>query len=263
NAELRKLHKAADQAEGQERVKLNEQIEELESKMPPNPPTIPSIHNDPTQRTEVHVLQRGEWEKKGEMVAPRPLRVLVEESLPELPADVPNPRTQLARWLVNPRHPLTARVIVNRLWQHHFGVGLVKTSNDFGKNGDRPSHPELLDWLASELVKNGWRLKPMHRLMVMSSAYQQSSRSPTLEAALKIDPENGLLWRFNQRRLCAEEIRDAMLAVSGQLNRKIGGPSVMVPVDRELVQLLYKPAQWEVARDRAEHHRRSIYLLAK
>src|SRR5436190_1029062 len=263
NAELRKLRKAADLAEGQERVKLNEQIEELEDKMPPHPPTIPSIHNDAAQRTEIHVLQRGEWEKKGEMVAPRPLSVLVEESLPELPADASNPRTQLAQWLVDSRHPLTARVIVNRLWQHHFGVGLVKTANDFGKNGDRPSHPELLDWLATELLKNGWRLKPLHRLMIMSSAYQQSSHSAIAEAAARVDPENRLLWRFSQRRLSAEEIRDAMLAVSGALNPKIGGPSVMVPVDKELVQLLYKPSQWEVARNAAEHHRRSIYLIAK
>ncbi len=263
NGELRKLRQAADQAEGAARVKLNEQIEELENKMPPYPPTIPSIHNDPAQRTEIHVLRRGEWEQKGDVVGPRPLSVLVEESLPELPADIANPRTQLANWLAQPRHPLTARVIVNRLWQHHFGVGLVKTPNDFGKNGDRPSHPELLDWLASELVRNGWRMKPLHRLIVLSSAYQQSSRSPIAEAAAKVDPENRLLWRFSQRRLSAEEIRDAMLSVSGALNPKIGGPSVMVPVDKELVQLLYKPAQWDIARNAAEHHRRSIYLIAK
>lgn len=263
NAELRKLRQAADKAEGEARTALNEQIEALENKMPPYPPTIPSVHNDPTNLTEIHVLQRGEWEKKGELVTPRPLSVLVEEGGPELAPDVPNPRTQLARWLTNPSHPLTARVIVNRLWQHHFGVGLVKTANDFGKNGDRPSHPELLDWLATELVKNGWRLKPMHRLMVMSSAYQQSSRSPVAEAASRVDPENRLLWRFSQRRLSAEEIRDAILSVSGELNPKIGGPSVMVPVDKELVQLLYKPTQWEVARNATEHHRRSIYLIAK
>jgi len=263
NGELRKLRQAADQAEGEARTKLNEQIEELENKMPPYPPTIPSIHNDPSQRTEIHVLQRGEWEKKGERVAPRPLSVLVEEGCPELPAELPNPRTQLARWLANSGHPLTARVIVNRLWQHHFGVGLVKTANDFGRNGDRPSHPELLDWLAAELVKGGWRLKPVHRVIVMSSAYRQSCRSPAVEAAARVDPENRLLWRFGQRRLSAEEIRDAMLYVSGALNPKIGGPSVMVPVDKELVQLLYKPSQWEVARNATEHHRRSIYLIAK
>jgi len=263
NGELRKLRQAADQAEGEARTKLSEEIEALETQMPPYPSTIPSIHNDPAQRTEIHVLQRGEWEKKGELVAPRPLSVLVEEGFPELPADLPNPRTQLARWLANPKHPLTARVMVNRLWQHHFGIGLVKTANDFGKNGDRPSHPELLDWLATELVKDGWRLKPLHRLIVLSSAYQQSCRSPAAETAAKVDPENRLLWRFSQRRLSAEEIRDAMLAVSGALNPKIGGPSVMVPVDKELVQLLYKPTQWVVARNATEHHRRSIYLIAK
>ena len=139
----------------------------------------------------------------------------------------------------------------------------MKTANDFGANGERPSHPELLDWLATELVKNGWRLKPLHRLMVLSGVYQQSSRSPNAGAAAKVDPENRLLWRFSQRRLSAEEIRDTMLAVSGRLNPKVGGPSVMVPVDKELVQLLYKPGQWEVARDATEHDRRSIYLMAK
>ena len=263
NAELRKLRKAADEAEGQARNRLNEQIEALESQMPPYPATIPTICNDPAQRTAIHVLNRGEWEKKKEPVGPRPLSVLVPESLAELPADSPNPRTQLAHWLVDPAHPLTARVIVNRLWQHHFGLGLVKTANDFGRNGDRPSHAELLDWLAAELVRNGWRLKPLHRLIVSSSSYRQSARSPAAETAGKLDPENRWLWRFRQRRLCAEEIRDAMLAVSGRLNQKMGGASVMVPVDPELVNLLYKPAQWEVARDATEYGRRSIYLIAK
>lgn len=263
NGELKKLRQAADQAEGEARTKLNEQIEALENTMPPHPPAIPSIHNDPAQRTEIHVLQRGEWEKKGEQVGPRPLEVLVDASLAELPADLPSPRTELARWLANPNHPLTARVIVNRLWQHHFGVGLVKTANDFGRNGDRPSHPELLDWLAMQLVQEGWKLKPIHRLIVMSSAYRQSCRTPAAASAIKIDPENRLLWHFSQRRLSAEEIRDAMLAVSGQLNVEMGGPSVLVPVDQELVQLLYKPAQWEVTRAATEHHRRSIYLMAK
>ena len=263
NGELRQLRKAADQAEGAERMKINEQIEALEAKLPRYPPTIPSIHNEPAQRTEIHVLKRGEWEKKGDAVGPRPPSVLVADSLAELPGDCANPRSQLAQWLTAPENPLTARVIVNRVWQHHFGAGLVKTANDFGRNGDRPSHPELLDWLASELVRNGWRLKPLHRLIVLSIAYQQSSDSPNFDAATRGDPENRLLWRFNQRRLSAEEIRDAMLVSSGQLNPKVGGPSVMVPVDRELVRLLYKPAQWEVARDAAEHHRRSIYLIAK
>jgi hypothetical protein len=166
---------------------------------------------------------------------------------------------------VSPDHPLTARVFVNRLWQHHFGAGVVKTVNDFGTRGDRPSHPELLDWLAATFVENGWRLKPMHRLLVLSSAYRQSStgRSPQAAAAAVSDPENRLLWHFNRRRLSAEEIRDTMLAVAGRLNLKAGGRSVMVPVDPDLVNLLYKPAQWQVARPASEHDRRSIYLIAK
>jgi hypothetical protein len=149
------------------------------------------------------------------------------------------------------------------MWQHHFGVGLVKTVNDFGTKGDRPSHPELLDWLARSLRDGGWRLKPLHRLMVLSQTYRQSSRPGAIPDAEANDPENRLLWKFPRRRLEAEEIRDAMLAVSGRLNRKAGGPSVMVPVDAELVRLLYKPSQWREPRTAAETDRRSIYLIAK
>ena len=108
------------------------------------------------------------WENKGEAVGPRPISVLVPHDMPELPPDVADPRTRLARWLTSPGHPLTARVIVNRLWQRHFGTGLVKTDNDFGLRGENPSHPELLDWLAATLVENGWRLKPLQRLIVLS-----------------------------------------------------------------------------------------------
>ncbi len=263
NDRLKALRQAANQAEGAARTQLNEQIEALEGQLPPPPATIPSIQNDAAQRTDIHVLKRGVWERKGERVAPRPLSVLVDEQLPELPADDPKPRTQLARWLTDPNHPLTARVLVNRLWQNHFGLGLVKTSNDFGHHGDRPSHPELLDWLATQLVQGSWRLKPLHRLMVLSSTYRQSTKPSNAANATRVDPENRLLSHFSQRRLSAEEIRDALLAVSGSLNRRVGGPSVMVPVDPELIQLLYKPAQWQVTSDTSEHRRRSIYLLAK
>ena len=223
NGQLKKLRKQLEQAEGEERKKLSEQIEKLEYEMPAPPPTIPTIQNDPEQRTVMHVLKRGDWEKKGEPVAPRPPSVLTADELSELPADTATPRTHLARWLTEPDHPLTARVIVNRIWQHHFGVGLVKTSNDFGQNGERPTHPELLDWLASQLIENGWRLKPLHRMIVLSGAYQQSSESPTTtEVASRIDPDARLLWRFNRRRLSAEEIRDSMLAVSGKAQPEIG-----------------------------------------
>src|SRR5206468_11123578 len=110
-----------------------------------------------------------------------------------------------ARWLADPSHPLTARVFVNRIWQHHLGAGLVKTVNDFGTKGDRPSHPELLDWLAATFVEGGWRLKPIHRLIVLSNTYRQSGRSPLAAEAGTADPENRLLWHFSRRRLSAEE----------------------------------------------------------
>jgi hypothetical protein len=262
---LLQLKKQARGTKGDERLRLMEKIEALEDQMPPPLATIPSTWNDQSHRTEIHVLRRGVWENKGEAVGPRPPSILVPDDQPELPGDVPDPRTRLARWLVSPDHPLTARVFVNRIWQHHFGAGLVKTVNDFGTRGDRPSHPELLDWLAATLVENGWRIKPIHRLLVLSSTYRQSSKNRTPSAALAAssDPENRLLWRFNRRRLSAEELRDAMLAVAGRLNERAGGPSVMVPVDPDLVALLYKPSQWQVAEPAGEHDRRSIYLVAK
>jgi len=262
-SEIQKLKGRAKKAVGEEKTRLDAQIEALEDQEPPPLPTIPSTWDDFEHRTPIHVLKRGVWEKKGDAVGPRPPGVLVANDLPELPADVTFPRTRLALWLTDPNQPLTARVIVNRLWQHHFGEGLVKTENDFGTQGERPSHPELLDWLAAALVKNGWRLKTIHRLMVLSHAYGQSSRAPDAAKARLDDPENRLLWHFSRRRLSAEEIRDAMLAVSGRLNVEAGGASVMIPVDAELVQLLYKPSQWKVTPSRAEHDRRSIYLVAK
>ncbi|MDR3637489.1 MAG: PSD1 and planctomycete cytochrome C domain-containing protein [Isosphaeraceae bacterium] len=261
--EVERLRQRAKRAKGPEKERLAAALEELEDRMPPPLPTIPSVHNAMSQRTAIHVLKRGVWENKGEPVGPRPLSVLAPDDLPELAPDVPDPRSRLARWLTSPAHPLTARVMANRVWQHHFGAGLVKTVNDFGTNGDRPSHPELLDWLAARLVEEGWRLKPIHRLLVLSSTYRQSSRAPQSAERAQSDPENRLLWRFNRRRLEAEEIRDAMLFASGRLNVKAGGPSVIVPVDPDLVRLLYKPAQWDVAHDAAEHHRRTIYLIAK
>ncbi|MEO7415062.1 MAG: PSD1 and planctomycete cytochrome C domain-containing protein [Opitutaceae bacterium] len=264
NNQLRTLRRSANTAEGDARVKLNEQIMMLEDELPPNPATIPSIRNDPAQRTAIHVLKRGDWERKGDPVAPRPPTVLVSDDLPELPADIEKPRTELARWLTDAaKNPLPPRVAANRLWQHHFGVGLVKTANDFGINGERPTHPELLDWLASSLVEGGWKLKSVHRLILLSSAYGQSSQSAMEVAAKKVDPENRLLWHMAHRRLTAEEIRDGMLAVAGQLNPKVGGPSIMMPVEEDLVKFLYKPSQWAVTRDASEFNRRSVYLIAK
>ena len=192
----------------------------------------------------------------------RPLGVLLPDGAPELPQATQHPRAELAKWVADPENPLTARVMVNRIWQFHFGRGIVATPNDFGRMGVRPTHPELLDYLANEFVSSGFSVKHVHRLILNSNAYRQAS-STVNAAAMEKDPENKLLWKFNRRRLEAEEIRDAMLAISGTLNEKQGGPSVIVPIDPTLVGALYKPSQWAVTKDPAEHSRRSVYLIAK
>jgi mono/diheme cytochrome c family protein len=130
-------------------------------------------------------------------------------------------RLELARWIASKENPLTARVMVNRIWHHHFGAGLVATTDNFGSRGDRPSHPELLDWLAGEFVRSGWSVKKLHRLILLSATYQQGGRND--ERAARLDPNNRLLWRFPRQRLDAEALRDAMLAVSGRLTRTVGG----------------------------------------
>jgi hypothetical protein len=203
------------------------------------------VRNVAADRTEIHVLERGLPEKKGPRVAPGLPSALAKADA--APADTDRPRTALARWLADPEHPLTARVFVNRVWHYHFGQGIVETPNDFGANGGEPSHPELLDCLANEFVRGGMRLKPLHRLIVLSNTYRQSS---TPHSALRI-PHS------------LDHFPRPMLAVSGRLNLKAGGESVIVPVEQDLVDLLYAPSQWTVTPDPREHDRRSIYLLAK
>ncbi len=259
--EMKQLSKKMEELQGEERTKMAQKLEELEDSLPAPLPAIATIkmNDDPTP---INVLNRGNYDQKGEAVGIRPLGVLLPDGTEELPLNTPKPKTILANWLSKPEHPLTARVLVNRIWAFRFGKGIVNTPNDFGMNGERPSHPELLDYLANEFVANGWRMKPIHRMMLLSSIYRQASNVPSQKAQTK-DPENRLLWKFNRRRLEAEEIRDSMLAVAGKLNGKMGGPSVIIPVDKELVQLLYKPSQWQIADDASEHNRRSVYLIAK
>jgi hypothetical protein len=218
------------------------------------------------KKSPIHLLARGDYNSKGDRVGMRPLGVLLPDGAPELPETVEKPRAELAKWIVAPENPLPARVMVNRIWQYHFDRGIVETPNDFGRMGSRPTHPELLDYLANEFVSGGFSVKHIHRLILNSNTYQQASQpiDPALKAlAMEKDPDNKLLWRFNRRRLEAEQIRDAILAVAGTLNLKQGGPSVMIPIDPGLVNTLYKPSQWAVAKDPAEHNRRSVYLIAK
>jgi hypothetical protein len=250
--------------DGEEKGRMLAKIRDLEESAPEPPPAIFSVGNDFAKASPIHVLPRGDYQNKGAKVGMRPLGILLPDGAPEWPADLKNPRTKLAEWVTAPDNPLTARVMVNRIWAYHFGRGIVASPNDFGRMGGRPSHPELLDWLANQFVAGGWQVKPMHKLILMSETYRQAPVNPAMATAGPTqDPENALLWKFSRRRLGAEEIRDSMLAVAGRLNPKTGGPSVIVPVDVELVNLLYKPAQWAVNKNLADHDRRSIYMLHK
>jgi len=261
-AELKNLKRGMKSLTPDEVQARTKRIEEIQDNMPAPPPGLLSMTNDMEKKSPIHLLSRGDYQNKGEPVGMRPLGVLLPDGTPEIPKEVKTPRAELAKWVADPDNPLTARVMVNRIWHYHLGSGIVATPNDFGRMGMRPSHPELLDYLANEFVKSGFSVKHVHRLILNSSAYRQSSGAVNV-AAMEKDPENKLLWKFNRRRLDAEEIRDAMLAVSGALNPKHGGPSVIVPIDKSLVSALYKPSQWAVTQDPTEHYRRSIYLIAK
>ncbi|MEZ5402723.1 MAG: DUF1549 and DUF1553 domain-containing protein [Bryobacteraceae bacterium] len=262
-SEMRNLRRQMRRASEEDKGKIIQKLESLDEKMPLPLTSLYAVKDDSKEMTEIHILGRGDYRNKGDAVGMRPLGVLLPEDAPEAPLDTPKPRLQLAEWIASADNPLTARVLVNRIWQYHFGRGIVATPNDFGRMGVRPSHPELLDWLASRFVESGWKWKPVHRLIVLSSAYRQASTSPNETAAAEKDPENKLLWKFNRRRLEAEEIRDSMLAVSGRLNPKTGGRSVMVKIDEDLVKDLKRPQYWQPTRDTAEWDRRTIYMIYK
>ncbi len=261
---MKKLRAQIKLAQGEERAKLQAEHDALEAQLPEPPPTLATVRNDPEYPDPIHVLDRGDHTRPLQAVNPRPLGVLLPEDAPTLPPDVEAPRSKLADWIADPNNPLTPRVMVNRIWLGYFNRGIVNTPNDFGFMGERPSHPELLDYLAGELIADGWRLKPLHRRILLSNSYRQAAKNPAMETlGMEKDAANSLLWRGPARRLTAEEIRDAMLAVSGKLNPRRGGRSVMAPVEEALVDLLYDPTQWRVTEDAGEHDRRSIYLIAK
>ena len=212
------------------------------------------------QAPATHLLKRGNWSKKGQEVKPGFLSAFDDRN-----AEIATPatgatsgrRTVLAKWLTDPKNPLTARVYANRVWQHYFGRGIVATSEDFGTQGEKPTHPDLLDWLAAEFIRTGWDVKRLHRLIITSATYQQSSTHRA--DAGKLDPENRLLWKMNRKRLDGETVRDAVLQMAGELNPKAGGPGVFpeLPADLKAV------AAWPVSTDPAERNRRSVYVCVK
>jgi hypothetical protein len=212
-----------------------------------------------------HILSRGNPHVPGDEVQPAFLTALgggtprIVERASSMRTS--GRRTALAEWIVSPTNPLAARVMVNRVWQHHFGRGLVRSSSNFGSLGNPPTHPELLDWLAAEFVELGWHFKPLHRLIVTSNTYRMSSAGNP--QALAVDPENDLLWRFDMRRLSAEEMRDAMLATTGSLNLKMFGPGVYPKMSQEVLQSQSMPGSgWEKSPPE-EQNRRSVYIHIK
>ncbi|NWF83157.1 MAG: DUF1553 domain-containing protein, partial [Bryobacteraceae bacterium] len=202
---------------------------------------------------ETHIAVKGDYRERGVKVTPA-----VPAVLPPLPAGAPGNRLTLARWLVGRDNPLTARVAVNRLWQEFFGRGIVRTSEDFGTQGDRPTHPELLDWLAAEFVEQGWSVKKMVRLIVTSATYRQSSN--TRPELAERDPENMLLARQSRVRLPAEALRDSALRASGLLNPAVGGPSVHPPQPAGVAELVYAGSfKWKEDEGPARY-RRGLYI---
>jgi hypothetical protein len=221
----------------------------------------------------IHILLGGSLESPGEKVSPGVLSAVhgsndgQEPTLwNSIPSTTGGRRLALARWIADRRNTLTARVIVNRVWQQHFGKGLVATPNNFGKAGARPTHPELLDHLATWFVENGWSLKKLHRLIVTSATYRQSGTHPDMSRLMEIDAKNDLLAYFPPRRLAAEEIRDAMLSASGELNLEMGGPGVFPEINWEVaiqprhIMGSVAPA-YQPSRTPAERNRRTIYAF--
>jgi hypothetical protein len=212
-----------------------------------------------------HLNVRGNPHVPGDVVEPHFPQLFGNETptIPEAPegARSAGRRKILADWIASSDNRLTSRVIANRVWQHHFGRGIVRSANNFGELGDVPTHPELLDWLALWLTEHEWRLKALHRLIMTSSVYQMSSQAN--EAALAADPLNDNLWRFDMRRLGAEELRDAMLAASGQLNLAMYGPSFYPQMSAEVLATQSMPGHGWGESSPEERSRRSVYIFVK
>ena len=263
--------------QGTEKV-LNKRVEYLERELQRYQPQAFSIADGGLEKAvptpALNVLIGGSLEAPGDAVEPGVLQVIMNrgrlnynaEAEKIIPESDKSRRLALAKWIADPKNPLTARVMVNRIWQSHFGQGLVATPNNFGKMGKKPTHPELLDWLANYFIEHGWSVKEMHRLIMRSATYQQNANCSDAEALKKADPEDNLLAHFRPRRLAAEELRDGMLAASGELSSTMGGPPVCPEINLEAaiqprhimgsIAPPYKPSP-----TREQRNRRTIYTV--
>ena len=259
----RELERALKGDAKQRYADLQKELAKFDNLKPADPPVAEAIFDGSRNAPPEYVLFKGVWDAPLDEVQPGVLSIL-----DPAPAKIVAPeglnstgrRTALANWLTDPKNPLTARVMVNRIWQDHFGKGIVGSSSDFGVMGERPADPRLLDYLATTFVENGWSIKKMHRLIMLSNTYRQSSAYQ--EQAAKVDPDNKLLWRFDRRRLEGEVIRDSMLMAAGQLNLKMGGPGVFPPIPQGISNGS-KYLAWTPEKDAAEADRRSVYVFVK
>ncbi len=259
--------KAADipftEEENREKERLIGELGKAALKANPVPQTATVLgHADVVP--DIYITHRGDWRSRGDKVGPAlPAALAGERAIGEAStADRKlSRRKQLAEWLTEPDHPLTARVMANRVWHWHFGRGIVATPSDFGRQGEEPTHPELLDWLAGEYLAQGGRMKKLHEWIMTSEAYMRSSAFHDGNA--KVDANNRYLWRMNRLRLDAEALRDTVLSVAGTLNLKSGGRPVIPPLTKEEYSALWSRAQWPETLDPGEHTRRSVYLYVK
>jgi Protein of unknown function (DUF1549)/Protein of unknown function (DUF1553) len=247
----------------EKRAGMRAQLHHVEATEPDPLPTAYSYVDTNEPPPQSYVLRMGDPAHPLAPVSPSVPKVV--KAGYEIPATAAGRRAALANWLADPNNPLAARVMVNRIWQFRIGQGIVRTPNDFGVMGDRPSNKSLLDWLATEFVNHGWSVKGIDRLIVLSNVYQQSSAFDKDRAA--IDPDNRLLWRMNRKRMDGETIRDATLAVAGDLNLEVGGRPVRVPIEPEVYNLIFteheRDGLWPVSPDTRVQNRRSIYLYNK
>jgi mono/diheme cytochrome c family protein len=247
---------------------LRKQLSDVQKEPLPSQQFALSVNHCDVSPPTTYVMVRGNPNTPGKEEIKPGFPAVLGLPLPEVPAPAAGAkssgrRTVLANWLASPSNPFTARVFVNRVWQHHFGKGLVGSPNDFGKLGEKPTHPELLDWLAATFVDGGWKVKALHKQILMTNAYRQSSVGN--DDNRKSDPTNALLWRFPMRRLNAEEVRDSMLAVSGSLDVTPFGPSVFPKIPPEVLAGQSVPGQgWPYDAKRPEAgNRRTVYVHVK
>jgi Protein of unknown function (DUF1553)/Protein of unknown function (DUF1549) len=257
------MEEAAKKLRGEKKERwgqLEAELHKFDTIKPPDTPVAQAMVDNGKVAPSTHVLAVGVYDAYKEEVQPGFLSILDPSDARITPPEGVNSsgrRSALANWLADPANPLSTRVMANRIWHYHFGQGIVGTPSDFGVMGERPANKELLDYLTATFVEGGWSIKKMHRLIMLSNTYRQSTKFDA--AAAKIDPQNKLLWRYNRHRLEGESIRDSILQVSGLLNLKMGGPGVFPPMPKGVVTR----GGWKKDEDPSEADRRSVYVFVR